>query len=214
MSAGLVRSFLMIGKDKAILIDTGLGRDDLKQAVEEITNLPIEVIYTHSDGDHVGGVHQFDISYMHPLEIQHYLKRFENPVKMIEIKEHDMVDIADYHFEVILIPGHTPGSIALYEKSKHFMIGGDSLQVGPVFMFGDGRDLKDYLNSLKKVQYLSDLDVIYASHNDLEFKPSMIQELIEAVEKLLKNDLEGLPEERFEYKVKKYVYKNISLYVQ
>ena len=158
MSFGLVRSFLIIGSTKALLVDTGMGRDDIKSVVEELTTLPIEVLYTHSDGDHVGGVDQFGLSYMHPIEIDHYQKRFENPHEMIEINEGDEIDLGSYKFEIIHIPGHTPGSIALLEKKQGFMIGGDSLQVGPIFMFGDGRDLRVYLETLKKVQKIKDLN--------------------------------------------------------
>jgi energy-coupling factor transporter ATP-binding protein EcfA2 len=160
MSFGLVRSFLVIGNDKALLIDTGLGRDDLRSVVEEITDLPIEVIYTHSDGDHVGGAEQFNKSYMHPIEIEHYKKRFEKAQTMIELNEKDLVSCGEYSFEVIHIPGHTPGSIALFERKHRFIIGGDSLQVGPIFMFGNGRNVDDYLKSLEKVYKLvNDVDV-------------------------------------------------------
>lgn len=214
MSFGIVRSFLIIGKDKALLVDTGLGRDDLKAMVETLTSVPIVVIYTHSDGDHVGGANQFGISYMHPIEIKHYKKRFENPHEMKEINEADLLDCGNYQFEIIHIPGHTPGSIGLYEKNQRFMIGGDSIQEGPIFMFGDGRDLNDYLSTLKKVQNLKQLDIIYTSHNELIFKKENIQELIDATQKLINGDLEGFPEERFENKVKKYIYKNVSLYAK
>ncbi len=214
MSFGLVRSFLVIGQNKALLVDTGLGRDDLKTVVESLTSLPIEVLYTHSDGDHVGGAHDFEISYMHPLEIKHYRNRFKNPVEMIEINEKDILDIGDYHFEVIHVPGHTPGSIALIERSKGFMIGGDSFQVGPIFMFGDGRDLNAYLKTLEIVQNIKEINLIYSSHNDLEFDPQMIEELIILTNLILNNQIDGVPEEKFEYKVKKYIYKNVSLYAK
>lgn len=213
MSFGLVRSFLVIGNDKALLIDTGLGRDDLRSVVEEITDLPIEVIYTHSDGDHVGGAEQFNKSYMHSIEIEHYKKRFEKAQTMIELNEKDFVSCGEYSFEVIHIPGHTPGSIALFERKHRFIIGGDSLQVGPIFMFGNGRNIDDYLKSLEKVYKLvNDVDVIYASHNTLEFDPQNISVLIEAIRSIKDNKIEGIPQERFENKVKLYSYKNVSFY--
>lgn len=43
-----------------------------------------------------------------------------------------------YHFEVVLIPGHTPGSIALWEKEKRFLISGDSVTNATTFLFGRG----------------------------------------------------------------------------
>lgn len=53
-------SYLIIGKEKAILIDTACGIGNLKKVVEEITDKPIMVINTHSHLDHIGGNYQFD----------------------------------------------------------------------------------------------------------------------------------------------------------
>lgn len=50
-----VRSFLIEGDREALLIDTGVGDGNLKEYIEQITKLPVTVIFTHADGDHVGG---------------------------------------------------------------------------------------------------------------------------------------------------------------
>ncbi|HSY83346.1 MAG TPA: MBL fold metallo-hydrolase [Gemmatimonadaceae bacterium] len=60
---------LIIGEDKAALIDTGCGIGNLRQSVEEVTRKPIIVINTHTHLDHLGSNHQFDEIAMfdHPL---------------------------------------------------------------------------------------------------------------------------------------------------
>ena len=50
-----VRSFLLLGESEALLVDTGLGGGGLRECVEQITKLPVTVVFTHADGDHVGG---------------------------------------------------------------------------------------------------------------------------------------------------------------
>jgi glyoxylase-like metal-dependent hydrolase (beta-lactamase superfamily II) len=62
-------SNLLIGKDKAALIDTGCGIGDLRRTVEEVTDLPVLVVNTHTHSDHLGGNRQFDEIAMfdHPL---------------------------------------------------------------------------------------------------------------------------------------------------
>lgn len=50
-----VHSYLLIGKDAAILIDTGLGIGNIKNQVKLLTNLPIIVVTTHAHWDHIGG---------------------------------------------------------------------------------------------------------------------------------------------------------------
>ena len=54
-----VISYLVLGEEKAALIDTGNGIGDIKKLVEGLTDLPIMVVNTHTHGDHTGGNHQF-----------------------------------------------------------------------------------------------------------------------------------------------------------
>ncbi|MBE0634053.1 MBL fold metallo-hydrolase [Candidatus Bathyarchaeota archaeon] len=54
-----VISYLVLGNEKAALIDTANGIGDIKSLVEKITDLPVMVVNTHTHVDHVGGNHQF-----------------------------------------------------------------------------------------------------------------------------------------------------------
>jgi glyoxylase-like metal-dependent hydrolase (beta-lactamase superfamily II) len=60
---------LIIGREKAALIDTGCGIGNLRKAVEAVTDKPIVVINTHTHTDHLGSNSQFDEIAMfdHPL---------------------------------------------------------------------------------------------------------------------------------------------------
>lgn len=60
--------FLVQGKEKAVLIDTGIGIKGLKETVEGLTKLPVEVILTHGHGDHAGGAADFEKVYLHPTD--------------------------------------------------------------------------------------------------------------------------------------------------
>lgn len=53
-------STLVIGDERAALIDSGCGIGDLRALVEAITDLPVTVVNTHTHTDHVGGNRQFD----------------------------------------------------------------------------------------------------------------------------------------------------------
>ena len=52
--------FLILGKEKALLWDTGIGIDHLRPLVEKITNLPVTVLISHDHFDHIGGNAEFD----------------------------------------------------------------------------------------------------------------------------------------------------------
>lgn len=60
-----VHSFLLLGKRKAALIDTGLGIDNIKRITDRLTALPIEVITTHVHADHIGSHGEFERIYVH-----------------------------------------------------------------------------------------------------------------------------------------------------
>jgi glyoxylase-like metal-dependent hydrolase (beta-lactamase superfamily II) len=52
-------SYLIIGEEKAVVIDTGTGLGDMKSLIQEITHMPVSVINTHSHWDHIGANSQF-----------------------------------------------------------------------------------------------------------------------------------------------------------
>ena len=47
--------YLLCGMDKALLIDTGLGVANIREAVDELTDLPVTAVTTHVHWDHIGG---------------------------------------------------------------------------------------------------------------------------------------------------------------
>ena len=68
-----VSSFLIVGKERSLLFDTGYGVADLKQAVEEITKLPLVVVNSHGHFDHTVGNSCFPGPYyMHKADLEVY----------------------------------------------------------------------------------------------------------------------------------------------
>jgi len=63
--------YLVLGDDRGVIIDTGNGIGDLRAVVEELTDLPVSVINTHTHYDHIGSNSQWDevAVYDHPDEI-------------------------------------------------------------------------------------------------------------------------------------------------
>jgi len=55
-----VISYLVLGKEKALLFDTGMGLDSISIVVKGLTALPVIVLNSHTHYDHVGSNHEFD----------------------------------------------------------------------------------------------------------------------------------------------------------
>ena len=47
--------YLLRGRERSLLIDTGLGICDIRQAVDRLTDRPVAAVATHIHWDHIGG---------------------------------------------------------------------------------------------------------------------------------------------------------------
>ena len=184
-----VRSFLFVGDDEALLVDCVFD-GDLRAECEKLTDKPIRVTITHADGDHTGCARQFDKVYMHPAEFDRYYLKNNHDTPAAPLWEGDIIDIGTFRFEVILIPGHTPGSVVFLEREKRFLIGGDSIASGPIFMFGEGRNVPAFLASMEKMKGLRyAFDKVYGSHHSLIEDPAVIEDLASFAEDVIAGDL-------------------------
>jgi len=86
------------------------------------------------------------------------------------LKEGDLINIGEYEFKVIDIPGHTPGHIGLYDSNNKIFFGGDHVldRITPNIAFwGFDEDiLATYFNSLEKI-YNYDIEYIFSSHRSI-----------------------------------------------
>ncbi|MCW2902082.1 MAG: Zn-dependent hydrolase [Streptosporangiaceae bacterium] len=57
---GHVNNFLVVGEDRAVLLDTGLGVADIRAVAEGLAGKPLSVVNSHYHFDHSGGNRHFD----------------------------------------------------------------------------------------------------------------------------------------------------------
>ncbi len=186
-----VRMFLLTGTKEALLIDSGMRTVNAKELAESITDFPVKLLNTHADGDHIAGNEAFSEFYMHPKEESNY--RFRGKAgKIIPVQQGDVLDLGDRPLEIIDLPGHTPGSIGILDVKNRVLIGGDSIQDGRIFMFGEHRNLTDYISSLEKLSaYEGRFDTVYASHSSVTVVPDIIPKLIAGAKQILAGEATG-----------------------
>lgn len=148
---------LIIGKERAALIDTGMGvLGDLHDKVRQYTGLPLITLLTHGDPDHVGGAELFKPLYMSKLDDELLPwalspeSKWENLELMVEgntallmlaekkmlrgttleytdIREGDIFDLGGVALEAIALPGHTKGSMCFVNWEDHYALTGDAV---------------------------------------------------------------------------------------
>ncbi len=127
-----VASFLIVGSDRALLIDAGMGVADLRAVVEGITSLPVTLLVSHAHFDHVGDAWRFagDCPVLvHPLEADRLragtpnerLRRFYTP-------EHLLGPLpAGFDLDTATIPGAEPSGFV--QDGDRIDLGGRVLEV-------------------------------------------------------------------------------------
>ncbi len=155
-----------------IIVDTGTGQNmdyilkSIKEAGSSVDDLSL-IVNTHNHYDHVGGNRYLDLEVaMHTNDAQAleegdedallatmFGKTMEKMVVDRKLNQGDKI----HDFEVLLTPGHTSGSICLYDGET--LISGDTVFAGGGFGRVDlGGDMNDMRNSLER---LSKLDIKY-----------------------------------------------------
>jgi glyoxylase-like metal-dependent hydrolase (beta-lactamase superfamily II) len=80
------------------------------------------------------------------------------------VEDGDIVDLGDRHFEVMHLPGHSPGSIGLFEKATGTLFSGDTLYDGPLIDALHHSNIPDYVRSLKRLLD-TPVEIVHAGHD-------------------------------------------------
>lgn len=162
--------YLFIGKERALLFDTGMGEGDLSAFVRTLTDKPIVLAITHANGDHYGKNIQFPDSTVYwprkefnaiPDNLLPYIDKY------IPFDDGDIIDVlgpGERTFEVVEVVGHTTGCATFLSSDKKYLITGDAISSGSyVFNFGANKGSVQTTNrDLKKLEAkLADVDGIY-----------------------------------------------------
>ncbi len=100
------------------------------------------------------------------------------PTRLVD--EGDVIDLGDRAFEVLHLPGHTPGSIVLWESKTGVLFSGDVIYDGPILDQLPGSNVPDYVRSMKRLRELP-VAVVHGGHESSFGR----QRLIELVDEYL-----------------------------
>lgn len=211
------------GRDRDLIIDTGMGIASLTQAAADIFDKPLTAVATHAHLDHVGSMHEFSDRIVHVAEAAQLTLRSDNfsmlredhPVEFIAgllragyevpgsfitalpradfgmrsfscpaapatrvVEEGDIIDLGNRVFDVLHLPGHSPGSIGLWEAATGILFSGDAIYDGPLLDELPGSDIAAYLASMRRLERLP-ARIVHGGH-DPSFDGARLRQLARA----------------------------------
>lgn len=181
-----VISFLVLGNDKALLFDTGLGIGDMRRVVQQLTALDVIVLNSHTHYDHIGGNHQFETIWGRDTAftrgraagssadaVAEFLAEgwvwkslppeFDaadyrsRPFQISKfVDEGDTIDLGGRSLEIIATPGHAPDAICLLDRDNRLLFTGDTFYLATLYTHLDGSDFDAYAATARRLASLAD----------------------------------------------------------
>ncbi len=170
-----VISYLIVGDERAVLFDTGLGIGDIRQVTRELTDLEIVVINSHSHYDHIGGNYAFDQILSPDTEYTRHrsgglehevVAEFVGPGWIWKptpegftsdtyrthafyitrfLEDREVIDLGGRQLEVIYTPGHAPDALCLLDRAAGLLFTGDTFYPASLYTHLEGSDFDQYL---------------------------------------------------------------------
>ncbi len=143
--------YLIEGREKALVIDTGMGRQPIQPLLMGLTDKPLELALTHAHGDHAAHAGEFTRIYV-PEGERPLLSGSLTPEdeRIVEVRDGDVIQLGGAAVEAVACPGHTPGSTLYLDHGHRCLFCGDAVGSGTfVLMSLPGcSDLSDYRERL------------------------------------------------------------------
>lgn len=204
-------AYLLNGRDRSLLIDTGLGICNIYDEVIQLTDKPVTAVATHIHWDHIGGHRYFPDFYAHEEELNWLNGEFPLTMEQIRgmvidrcdlpegynvddyrlfqgtptrvLKDNDVIDIGGRTLRVLHTPGHSPGHICFYEKERGYLFTGDLVYKDTLFAYFPSTDPEAYLASLERVAALP-VKRVFPAHHSLDIGPEILVRMRDAFRQL------------------------------
>ena len=139
---GYVICYLLVGRERALLQDTGYGNGDLKGYVETLTDKPLVVVNSHVHPDHSGGNKQFgeiwvlegEVDSPEPVYFPQEGERARCALvdacpdyRFSFLRDGEILNLGGRQVQALRLEGHTRGSMVLLDFGTGFLFSGDAI---------------------------------------------------------------------------------------
>ncbi len=176
--------YVLFGAEKVLVLDTGATEnpadfplyDTVKALIDQQAvyggnnNIEILVLHSHGHSDHYTGDIQFEgkenVTVVAPnrTSLDQYFGFDKKP------ESHAYIELGDRKVTVIPTPGHQEEAISIYDPSTKWLLTGDTVYPGAIFV-KDWGDYKDSIARLATFTYYHDVSFILGAHIEMTNKP-------------------------------------------
>jgi len=216
---GFELMYLVEGKEKAALIDTGSGLGFLRAHIEKLTDKPIVVLLTHGHVDHAMGAGEFETVYMNHVDDYIYEvhadmgfrrdglflcpQKVEEeeiiPAKPLEeihqMAGGDSFDLGGLHIDIYDLPGHTRGSVVMLIREERVLLLGDACNYLTFLHEPYSTTVKEFKTNLEalKPQVEGKYDAVYLSHGPGNGSVELIDGVIQVCQDIMEGKTDDVP---------------------
>ncbi len=212
--------YLVLGEEKAALIDSGYGFGSLLAAVRQLTDKPVTLLLTHGHIDHAMVADEFSQVWLSPKDMDifrlHRIKAFRLaemknapegganlppmipaavPRRLLALKPGDIFDLGGVTLEAFACGGHTPGSMVFLCREERVLFCGDAFSNSTLLLGFGALSVEEYLQNLLALrpQLGDSFDRVFEAHTTGELPKDIIPGVIAVCQKVLRGESERIP---------------------
>lgn len=210
----LVFMTLLVGQERALLVDTGYGYGDLPGLVRSLTSLPLTVVNSHGHSDHNGGNFQFPEAWQFHSdlgvtdwsrceEINSHILEFcpppeaggfdydayltYDPAATLPLEDGQVFDLGGLTARTILVGNHSPGSCVFYCPELELLVAGDAVAPAVSLAYPESCSVEEHAKKLRALQALPFRHIL-SGHSDRLIPKSEMQCYIDVADHIQEAD--------------------------
>lgn len=203
--------YVIEGRERCLLIDTGLGISNISKEVKKLTGKPVTAVATHIHWDHIGGHKYYPDFYAHEAELNWLNGEFPLTIDTIRdmvidrcdlpegydvntyeffqgtptriLHDGDTIDLGGRVITALHTPGHSPGHLCFWEPQRAYLFTGDLVYKDTLFAYYPSTDPLAYLESLEAIAALP-VKRVFPAHHSLDIQPEILSHMRDAFRQL------------------------------